>query len=181
MSITLNQYPSGFRTIEGTFNPELDLRSHRVVLNKEGDPEVRELTNRLQLTHLDNLASIDKLAFIDAAVRLFGNFDSFVKYNVENNNLVHGHDLAFLIDTVEFINGGVRDMSIHTWTSILDQAPKKPNPSVRKGEYHLPFTGTNYIAKWLRQPNGLADLISTVILMFGLKISDPQNSKNGLI
>lgn len=181
MSIVLNQYPSGLRTLSGDYNPAVDLRMYRVTNVKDGDPAVVALTKQLQLTRLSNLSSTDKLAFIDCAKRLFGDFDAFVKYNIENNNLVHGHDLEFLLDTVEFVNGGVRSLSIDTWMSLLDQKPKKPNPSPAVPYVTLNYTGTNYIGKWLRQPNGMADLISTLIIMFGLKLTDPKNVKNGLI
>ena len=45
----------------------------------------------------------------------------------------------------------------------------------------LNLTGPNYIAKWIRQPNGFADLVSTLILMFGIPLKDITKHKNGLI
>ena len=181
MSITLNQYPSGLRTVAGRYDPAIDYRMYRITNVKDGDPVLVELIKRLSLSRLHNLDSMDKLAFIDCAKRLFGDFDSFVKYNIENNNLIHGHDLDFLMDTVEFVNGGVRSLSIETWMNLLNQEPKKPADVPVDPYITLNYTGTNYIGKWLRQPNGMADLISTLIIMFRLKISDPKNTKNGLI
>jgi len=181
MSITLKQYPSGLRTLEGKYNPAVDFRTYRVESIKDGDPLLNQLVHRVQLDRLANLSSLDKLAFVDCAKRLFGNFDEFVKYNIQNNQLCNGKDLDFLIDTVQFVNGGVRSMNINTWMSYLDQKPKKPESLPTHQNLTLNFTGANYIGKWLRQPDGMADLIATLILMFGLKLTDPKNIKNGLI
>lgn len=181
MSITIKQYPSGMRSLEGGYDPSVDFRMYRTELVKEGDPILNDLVKRLSLDRLANLSSTDKLAFIDCAKRLFGNFDDFVRYNIENNAVVHGKDLDFLIDTVEFVNGGVRCMSIHTWMAILDQKPKKAGVVPDNKFVELNYTGANYIGKWLRQPDGMSDLITTLIIMFGLKLTDPKNTKNGLI
>ena len=39
----------------------------------------------------------------------------------------------------------------------------------------------NYIAKWLRQPNGFQDLVATITIMFGIRLTDPAKMKNGLL
>lgn len=53
------------------------LRSMNV---REGDPELVELLKRVQIERLEHISSDNKLALIDAARRLFGDFDAFVDY-----------------------------------------------------------------------------------------------------
>ena len=158
-----------------------DMRMYRVESMKDGDPQLQNLITNFAVSRVALLPSVVKLEFIDCAKRLFGNFDKFVEYNIENNNLIHGIDLDFLIDTVEFVNGGIRSLPIETWGNYIEHTPKKPDDLAQHKNLTLNYTGTNYIGKWLRQPNGMADLISTLIIMFGLKLTDPKNVKNGLI
>lgn len=176
----LKQYPSGMRALPagvrltGTFN--LNVENVR-----EGDPELVQLLKVIQIHRLENISSDDKLKFIDIASRIFGDFDAFVDYNCVQNPLVHGKDLDFLIDTVEFVNGGIRTMDINTWFNYLDQLPKKPAAIPDNRRISLNRTGSNYIAKWLRQPNGFQDLVATITIMFGIRLTDPAKMKNGLI
>lgn len=181
MSIALKQYSSGYRSISGQVSPGVDLSMFRIENCRAGDPELVELLKTVQLFRLDNVSSDHKLQIIDCAKRLFGDFDKFVQYNVLSNNLVHGKVLDFLVDTVEFIDGGVRELSIETWSNYLDQAPKRPAHIPDRRNVTLNLTGPNYIAKWIRQPNGFADLVSTLILMFGIPLKDITKHKNGLI
>lgn len=176
----LKQYPSGLRTLpvgvrlSGTFNLQVENI-------REGDRELVELLKRVQITRLSNVSSDDKLQLIDIARRLIGDFDVFVDYNMVNNPLIHGKDLDFLIDTVEFVNGGIRSLDINTWFNYLDQHPKKPAGIPDDRSISLNRTGSNYIAKWLRQPNGFQDLVATITIMFGIRLADPTKMKNGLI
>lgn len=181
MSIALKQYSSGYRSISGHVTSSVDLTMFRIENVRSGDPELVQLLHTVQLNRLSNVSSDHKLQLIDCAKRLFGNFDTFVQYNVLSNNLVHGKVLDFLIDTVEFIDGGIRELSVETWTNYLDQVPKKPSQVPDRRNVTLNLTGPNYIAKWIRQPNGFADLVSTLILMFGIRLPGASKSKNGLI
>ena len=176
----LKQYPSGLRTIPmgahliGTAN----LQVENV---REGDPELVELLKLVQIERLEHISSDNKLALIDVARRLFGDFDAFVDYNCVTNPLIHGKDLDFLIDTVDFVNGGIRSLDISTWFNYLDQLPKKPAAIPDNRRISLNRTGSNYIAKWLRQPNGFQDLVATITIMFGIRLTDPAKMKNGLL
>lgn len=176
----LKQFPSGLRTLpvgvrlSGTFN----LKVENI---REGDLELVELLKLVQIERLEHISSDHKLQFIDITKRLFGDFDAFVNYNAVENPLIHGKDLDFLIDTVEFINGGIRGLDVNTWFNYLDQLPKKPAGIPDNRSISLNRTGSNYIAKWLRQPNGFQDLVATVTIMFGIRLTDPTKMKNGLI
>ena len=181
MSIALKQYASGYRSISGQINPGVDLTMFRIENVKSGDPELVELLNTVQIQRLTNVSSDHKLQIIDCAKRLFNDFDLFVKYNVLSNNLVHGKVLDFLVDTVDFVNGGIRELPITTWANYLDQDKKRPAVVPDRRNLTLNITGPNYIAKWIRQPNGFEDLVSTLILMFGIRLNDTSKSKNGLI
>lgn len=178
--MVLKQYPSGLRTLptgvklSGSFN--LNVENMR-----EGDAELVELLKVVQVSRLEHISSAHKLQLIDIAKRLFGDFDAFVNYNCVENPLVHGKDLDFLIDTVEFVNGGIRSLDITTWFNYLDQLPKKPAAIPDNRRISLNRTGSNYIAKWLRQPNGFQDLVATITIMFGIRLTDPAKMKNGLL
>lgn len=179
--MVLKQYASGLRTFPSGIRNARALPHMRVENVRTGDPELVQLVEAIGIHRLENISSAHKLQFIDIAKRLFGDFDAFVNYNSVENPLIHGKDLDFLIDTVEFVNGGVRTLDINTWFNYLDQTPKKPAPIPDTRVISVSRTGSNYIAKWLRQPNGFQDLVSTLTIMFGIRLSDPTKFKNGLI
>ena len=180
MSQMLKQYPSGVRTFVGTIRPQdIDL-AHEVELVKDGDPELVEVLKRVQVHRLGNITSQDKLLLISHAKRLFNNFDQFIAYNVLKNDLIHGKDLDFLLDTVDFVNGGIRSMDMSMWINYLDQEPKKPPRLPEDRIVELNSTGANYIGKWLRQPYGFEDLVDTLTILFGIKLQVPDKVR-GLI
>ena len=181
MSLMLKQYSSGFRTIHGIPNSRQDLYDLRIENARGGDPELVELMKTIQINRLSHVSSQHKLQLIDIAKRLFGDFDSFVSYNIVENNLIHGKSLDFLIDTVEFINGGIRSMDIGLWMNYLDFETKKPPLQAKPKVVELNSTGANYIVRWLRQPNGLEDLVSTIAILFGVRLVDTTKPMNGLI
>lgn len=181
MYITLKTYPSGYavpvRAAEdGNYLTTVDNTFH-----KEGDKELNELMKRIATVRLTNISSSDKLKLVDCAKRLFGDMDAFITHNLTKNPRVQGMNLDFIIDTVDFINGGVRSLSIMTWTNCLDQTPKKNTLGLDDRSFSFSKVGSNYIAKWLRQPNGFSDLAATLILIFGLREVDPSNTVNSLI
>lgn len=180
MSLMLKQYSSGFRSIQGKLDQH-NLAGINVELVRTGDPELVELLKIAQISRLSSMSSDDKLKFIDIAKRLFGDFDQFVQYNIVNNNLIHGKTLDFIIDTVEHINGGVRSLDINLWMNYLDFETKKPNENLDRRLVELNSTGTNYIGKWLRQPNGFQDLVATLTILFGVRLKDTSKPMNGLI
>lgn len=181
MADTIKQYASGFRTLPTGYDPKYSTIQPKIELVKDGDPQVDELRKTLQMVRVGNLSSKDKLAFIDCAKRLFGDVDRFMEYNLQYNKLVHGEVLDFLVDTLEFINGDNRSLSIETWGNYLDQKAKTPAKVPDDRRINVSYAGNNYIEKWLRRPNGFSDLASTVIIMFGLKLTDPKNIQNGII
>lgn len=181
MSITLKQYPSGVRTIDGRYDPRYDTDKVIVKNMKLGDPDIHRLISLVRLNRISHISSLDKLDFIKAAKRLFGNFDEFVRYNLLHNNVLHGKDLDFLMDTVSFINGGHRSFSIEMWMNYLDRDPKRASDIPCNEHHDVEQVGANYIVKWLNQPNGFSDLVSTLIILFGLKMTDPRDITNGII
>lgn len=180
MSLMLKQYSSGFRSIQGNLDRS-NLAGIKVDLVRGGDPELVEILKRAQINRSANLSSDDKLKIIDIAKRLFGNFDQFIQYNIVDNNLVHGKSLDFIVDTVEFINGSLRSLDINIWTNYLDFTTKKPSSKIDRRLVELNSTGTNYIGKWLRQPNGFEDLLATLTILFGVRLVDNTKPMNGLI
>lgn len=181
MSLMLKQYASGFRTIHGQAGPTQNLHGLRIENVREGDPELAELMKTIQIQRLDNVSSQHKLQIIDIAKRLFNDFDRFVSYNIVQNNLIHGKYLDFIVDTVDFVNGGIRSMDTAFWLSYLDFETKKPALGEKPRVVELNSTGANYIGKWLRQPNGFEDLVATLIILFGIRLVDKTKPMNGLI
>ena len=180
MSLMLKQYSSGFRSIHG-LQDQSDLIGVKIENARSGDAELVDLLKLIQINRLSNISSQHKLQFIDIAKRLFNEFDRFIDYNIANNNLVHGKYLDFIIDTVEFINGGIRSMDIHFWLNYLDFETKKASPTDKPRVVELNLTGANYIGKWLRQPNGFEDLVATLTILFGVRLKDTTKPTNGLI
>lgn len=153
-------------------------RNHRegsevsgVVLSK-GDITVQTLyelsENRLANTQSWNY----RASVLDSALRLFGDFATWLNDQRRNPNLV-GYNQEFLNDTMNFIHGGDRIMAVIGWMDLLADAGNLGrvipvsalNPSrlvLGKGE-----STVEVLQQWLARPYGMEDLVQTLYLFFG--------------
>ena len=181
MALLLKQYSSGIRIVQGQMRPGLDTGRVRVELEDEGDKELIEFFNRVSATRINNWQSVDKFKFCEIAKRLIGDFDSMVNYNLTSNKRISEKHVDFIIDTINFINGGVRELDMITWSCILEHNPPLKEKVAMVDFTKVPSVDSNYIAKWISQPDGLSDLVATVVLWFGIKLQDPKKTKNGIL
>ncbi len=109
---------------------------------------------------------------LDCALRLFGDFATWLKDQQQNPTLV-GYSQEFLRDTLTFIHGGDRLMSVVSWTDLLAEAGLQGkaipvsalNPS--QAELGRGETTIQIVQAWATRPNGVEDMLQTLYLLFG--------------
>lgn len=83
----------------------------------------------------------------------------------------------FLNDTVKFIETGKRDAEVSTWVYLIHESVTQPQETkagygqqqdkpVFKGKLSDDID-TQFLAKWVAQPNGFNDLMWTLRILFG--------------
>jgi hypothetical protein len=119
---------------------------------------------------------------LHAALRAFGtpNFRFWFEAQFQSPVLSDLH-YRFLDDTLKFIQGGRREMSLETWGAIVSIA-NNDEGSGKLSEFANEFFGissggVNRYARdaslidtiqcWCSQPNGIEDLLGTLHLLFG--------------
>lgn len=157
-------YPSGFSHIVSTPQGVLDL---------EPDAEVVALYNEMYKgTGSPNWAFARRV--VACARRLFdNNFRAWLREQDQNTKL-SDNARGFLNDTVTFINTGVRPVSIGARMRILVR--EQSYTSVDPGSAAIkPVVDlmANPLTQWMRQEEGIVDLVLTLNVLFG-KALTPQ-------
>ncbi len=111
-----------------------------------------------------------RLAVLDAALRLFGDFDSWVTAQRANTHLV-GFNAKFLDDTLRYIATGERELRHENWIELMsDGRPPihlaSVHPHAAPRLWQSPSTA-KILQQWCSHPNGVEDLLSTLHLLFG--------------
>lgn len=128
------------------------------------DPEIFDIGKRLMFDGVKHAPSRVKLDFIEAVMQSLGPNEFYLLIDQAPNDVI----VDFIIDTMEFIDGAPRQMSIETWFTLLDRKPVQRRKNVKK----VPRMSKNYIGKWLRRPNGFQDLVFTFMVLFGTNLPD---------
>lgn len=130
-------------------------------------------------TSLINNESFEfKKEVIKSCIRLYGNFYSWLKYQLLANRFLYGVNQNFLIDTLLYIKTGEREMMLPVWESIITQYPdmegvKPPRLDDSMLEGFLSSSAnsdnpySNYISEWTSHPDGIYDMLYTTYLLFG--------------
>lgn len=124
------------------------------------------------------------LAFIDAlSVQTFA---QWIDLQFENPKLSEMHS-KFLVDTLNFIKGKGRSMSVDSWQLLIDKDNPYNKASATKIQISDYFKATDFIYSnhlemdkipyslpltlqcWIRQPMGFSDLMVTADIIFGRK------------
>lgn len=107
---------------------------------------------------------------LDCAVRLFGDFRSWMTLQRGNANII-GYNLEFLRDTLKFITTGTREMSPLTW---MDLVSEKSEHSALAHHLTLPelaipanVSTAEIIQLWCAHKGGFDDLLQTLFTLFG--------------
>jgi hypothetical protein len=142
------------------------------VVHSTGDASVQTLYELHESRSTNTSSWAFRKMVLDCALRLFGDFATWFEDQKRNPNLV-GYNQEFLKDTLNFIHGGDRLMSVVVWTDLLGHTgtigkvsrPMDLNPSrvdLGRGE-----TTVQILQQWLSRPRGIDDLLQTLYLLFG--------------
>jgi hypothetical protein len=160
---TFTVYPRGYTTRTGTGTG---------VTQSQGDASVQTLYELHDQRGVNTSTWNFKRMVLDCALRLFGDFATWLKDQQQNPQIV-GFNQEFLKDTLNFIHGKDRVMSVTTWTDLLGDTgtlgkavnASSLNPSqvlLGRGE-----TTIQILQAWVSRPNGVEDLMQTLYLLFG--------------
>ncbi len=110
---------------------------------------------------------------LDYAIAQFGDFTDWLDHQL-GCSLVQGNQREFLLDTLDYIHGRGRLVSLINWQFILDPLKIKPSdvrvkPLFQAKQYLTPDTAstTQILQKWCQQKGGINDLICTLHVLFG--------------
>lgn len=140
------------------------------------DVKIAELHRSNFTTFVNNESFAFKRDLIHTAIRLYGNFYKWLRYQLIQNRFIHGVNQEFLIDTLWYIKTGERKMMLPIWESIITQYPDMENvkPSRINDSMIESFLDSsktnpysNYIAEWTSHPDGIYDMLYTTYLLFG--------------
>lgn len=168
-------YPRGFAP---ALTPGGDNISARVAA-VDGDEQVTLLYKEFFAKHGDYRSWEFKAQILRAAKRLIGrNFRAWIDRQVANPYL-NDNAISFIADLLKFIRSGRRSIDTLNWLPILQNIPSEGLVQARRiklSEEDLKFAdslGQYYLSAWLRQHNGIEDLLISLYCMFG-EVSTPK-------
>lgn len=106
---------------------------------------------------------------LDCALRLFGDFDSWVADQSKNPHVV-GYNSEFIYDTLRFLEGEPRRLPVQSWLELIaERDSEKPleflNPHVLTAM--RTESTVQILQKWCQRPSGFDDLICSLHVLFG--------------
>lgn len=167
-------YPRQYRVIQqnSVSNPQQE------VVYSKGDQTVDELFRYYEVGGHDTSNLNFRLPVLDCALRLFGDFKSWVDLQVADPNLV-GYNLEFVRDVVRYVLTGQRDMSPLVWLDLVSENQLKVAHAFKldKKGFALPDTlsTSEVLQKWCSHHEGFADLLQTLYVFFGSALLQEQN------
>lgn len=151
-----------------------DNDSEHAVTESAGDHAVAELYDIYANGERNTQGLHYRMAVLDAALRLFGDWNRWVSLQSHNQGL-SGYSLQCLSDTLDTLNGHCRCMSPWTWMDLMaDQKRLAYSPTVKT--HRLPQApsvgmGTEEVLqRWCSKPQGFYDLLQTLYAFFGPSI-----------
>ena len=175
-------YPRGYVVLSGVVRESDDYTK------VPGDKEVQALFNEMQFNPnaLDSWEFCAKVATY--AHQRFLYFPDWLKAQI-NSPVLYGYNLGFIIDTLQFIIEGKRTVSIGNWLPIIftdddtlssDKQYANQTRTQKKREgicLMIPSLPKHpdYLSQWIARENGLADLVYSLMILFGTNINKPDN------
>ena len=104
----------------------------------------------------------DERKYCELALRLFGCPQWFLTKQLANHDLCQ-YRRQYVLDTIEFINTGIRPTGAYVLSSLFDYDQHTTAAAIQA---NIP-KGPEAIAKWLSHPHGLNDLIISMAVFFG--------------
>jgi hypothetical protein len=130
----------------------------------------------------DSYGAMDSMEFREKVLRValhaFGTKDFYEWLDVQATGPSTGDiHMRFLQDTLEFIETGRRQMSLHNWAGLLSLSEITHNVTPNQGQFNWFFmTGdkraknvqlVDVIQRWCSHPQGFFDLAHTLHVLFG--------------
>jgi hypothetical protein len=140
------------------------------VVSSTGDVTVDTLHGFLTSRSVNTSAWDFKKRVLLSAVRLFGDFNQWIK-DQRNNPQITGWNLGFLADTLQYIRTGVRDVSVQNWVDLLAESnqhsPQANHLTTPTLALAASETTIMLIQQWCSHPGGLEDMLATLHVLFG--------------
>lgn len=190
---TYRMYPRGFygadtgpvvehtKTVENfTSGPDLSL----LIPSRTGQPSPSKRVSDLYQAYIDHPNLYDKFAFredvLQAAFEIFGTdeFDSWFRRQFTSPAISDLHS-KYLDETLHYIETGERTTKNLMWARLLDgtavsNKPERISDEAKAFFFHRDGSRKHdnaslegVLRQWLSHPNGLDDLISTLMVLFG--------------
>lgn len=142
------------------------------LVHSSGDESVQTLYELQDAVATNTTSWNFRRMVIECAIRLFGDFSTWLE-DQRRNPHINGYAEQFLNDTIDYIHGGTRLMSVVTWTDLISStgsvgkvanvASLNPTRSLLgRGE-----TTAHIVQLWCARPGGVEDLLQTLQLLFG--------------
>lgn len=167
------------------------LRGFQSINNRrvDDDPDVFVYDRQVEMlyrSYINNEIDSNNWGFrvsvFEEAYRLFSqNFEEWTMYQINRNTLVYDHNLEFLIDTLNFINGKPRTLSPYVWREMMLHNPENKstteiaNRRIRKLKDlypKMPSDTAKVLQMWCSQSTGFDDLLVSLFLFFGPSIKN---------
>ncbi len=144
------------------------------IVRSTGDAEVNQIYDEL-IQRQSNMESWDfrKRAML-LGVRVFNEFFRWAM-DQQNNSAIQSYNYDFLVDTLNFINTGKRQLTTVNWLYLVSEE-SYPNRGANMVRQHpLPLGMFNnkseeVVSKWVGQPDGLEDMITSMFVLFGRSV-----------
>lgn len=141
------------------------------VLQSKGDIAVGLLYEMLMDRRFPNDRWAVQSQVLDSAERLFGDFGQWIQLQRDNPQIA-GTSMAFIEDTLKFIDGADRELQLANWMELVPQGQADIHladlqvPRVAARLTQSPST-VKALQLWCSRPNGLEDLTETLHILFG--------------
>lgn len=160
-------YPLGFRT---------PLKGSQVRTETTVDPIWMKLRDDVKCNRVNYASMAYRVQVIRRARELLGDFEEFLLAQ-DQNPKVSKHGYGMLKDTLEYIKTGRRSASLATWEMLIREEWRSStyeDLSASKRTVRLSDSlprPDQYMADWLKHPEGFSDMLCTVNLLFGTDLS----------
>lgn len=145
------------------------------VVISQGDATVKALTDIYHARTAVSRSWKFRRSVVETALRLFGNFDTWLKDQRANPHVV-GTNRQFIEDTFNFIHGKPRTMSVVLWGDVIHDAGDLRRLMTQQALGAEPtLSGSRestvlILQQWLARDNGIEDLILTLNVLFGERV-----------
>lgn len=178
----LNQYPRGYVSILDGSGLGTTPMGEGDIITVSSHAEIEMLYAYYIQRTVDPTGWTFRREVFRTCAKLFGDFQRWLVLQAVYNDNVYDLNFRFLLDTVQFIREGRRDMSVFTWNDLLLEYPETQvgvaGPR-RLDEFKLsdPKEFSNVIGQWCSKENGFEDMLCTAHVLYGVS-KKPMGAPN---